>query len=78
MGWKDVLKQVEHKETERKKILKFNKPKEREFGKGQSKCRRCGRTGRGIINKYGLKLCRQCFREIAEELGFKKYGRGRE
>lgn len=35
-------------------------------------CRRCGRKG-GIIRKYNLMYCRQCFREIAEELGFKKY-----
>ena len=35
-------------------------------------CQRCGRK-RGIIRRYGLHLCRQCFREIAPELGFKKY-----
>ncbi len=35
-------------------------------------CERCGRK-RGIIRRYGLHLCRQCFREIAPELGFKKY-----
>lgn len=78
MGWKDIFKQVKHKEAERGRILKFNKPRDREFGKGQSKCRRCGRVGAGIIGKYGLDLCRQCFREIAKDLGFKKYGRGRE
>lgn len=35
-------------------------------------CRRCGRK-RGIIRRYGLHLCRQCFRETAGEIGFKKY-----
>ncbi|MEM0492406.1 MAG: 30S ribosomal protein S14 [Candidatus Thermoplasmatota archaeon] len=35
-------------------------------------CELCGRK-RGIIRKYGLHFCRQCFREKAEELGFKKY-----
>jgi small subunit ribosomal protein S14 len=35
-------------------------------------CVRCGRK-RGIVRRYRLKLCRQCFREIAPELGFKKY-----
>jgi len=25
------------------------------------------------IRRYGLNLCRQCFREIAEDLGFKKF-----
>ena len=28
---------------------------------------------RGIVRRYGMHLCRQCFREIAPELGFKKY-----
>ncbi len=36
-------------------------------------CRRCGRKGRGIIRKYGLMLCRQCFRELAPKMGWKKY-----
>jgi small subunit ribosomal protein S14 len=35
-------------------------------------CRRCGST-RGVIRKYGLFYCRRCIREIAKELGFKKY-----
>lgn len=35
-------------------------------------CVRCGRK-RGIVRRYGMRLCRQCFREIAPELGFKKY-----
>ncbi|HIQ32566.1 MAG TPA: 30S ribosomal protein S14 [Methanothermococcus okinawensis] len=35
-------------------------------------CRRCGRKVRGLIRKYGLYLCRQCFREVAPQLGFKK------
>ncbi|MBS71680.1 MAG: 30S ribosomal protein S14 [Thermoplasmata archaeon] len=35
-------------------------------------CRRCGRK-RGMIRRHGLRLCRQCFRDIAPEIGFKKY-----
>ncbi|MEC7042484.1 MAG: 30S ribosomal protein S14 [Candidatus Thermoplasmatota archaeon] len=35
-------------------------------------CRSCGRK-RGLIRRYGLRLCRQCFRDFAPELGFKKY-----
>ncbi|NIO44575.1 MAG: 30S ribosomal protein S14 [Candidatus Aenigmarchaeota archaeon] len=46
--------------------------KERKFGRGSRICRRCGRKG-AIIRKYDLYYCRQCFREIAKELGFKKY-----
>jgi len=43
----------------------------RKFGKGRIKCIRCGRTG-GVIRKYGLSYCRQCFREDAQKMGFSK------
>ncbi|NGM69455.1 30S ribosomal protein S14 [Natronolimnobius sp. AArcel1] len=35
-------------------------------------CQRCGRK-QGLVGKYDINLCRQCFREIAREMGFKKY-----
>ncbi|WP_224448957.1 30S ribosomal protein S14 [Haloprofundus salilacus] len=35
-------------------------------------CRRCGRK-QALVGKYDINLCRQCFREIAREMGFKKY-----
>ena len=35
-------------------------------------CRVCG-TSHGIIRKYGLMICRQCFREKAKDMGFTKY-----
>ena len=41
-------------------------------GKGSRPCHRCGSYG-PIVRSYGLNLCRQCFRENAEALGFKKY-----
>ncbi|MCS7122485.1 MAG: 30S ribosomal protein S14 [Candidatus Micrarchaeota archaeon] len=41
-------------------------------GKGERKCKMCGTT-KGLIRKYGLYMCRRCFREYAEQLGFKKY-----
>ncbi|HLC54847.1 MAG TPA: 30S ribosomal protein S14 [Candidatus Nanoarchaeia archaeon] len=55
-----------------KKFTKHNKPKERKTGVASKKCRRCGRMG-AHMGQYDLGLCRQCFREIAEEIGFKKY-----
>ena len=48
------------------------KPKKRTTGKALYMCRRCGRYG-GVIKKYGLMYCRQCFREVARKMGFKKY-----
>lgn len=52
---------------------KIRKPKERKFGKGSRACKRCGSKGGTLIRRYGLNICRQCFREAAETLGFKKY-----
>ena len=41
-------------------------------GKGMRKCRFCG-TARALIRSYGLRICRRCFREVGEEVGFRKY-----
>lgn len=41
-------------------------------GKGTRWCKRCGAYN-GLIQKYNLMLCRQCFREVAASLGFVKY-----
>jgi ribosomal protein S14 len=46
--------------------------KERDYGKGSRGCKRCG-SKNGLIRRYGLNICRQCFREVAEKIGFKKY-----
>jgi small subunit ribosomal protein S14 len=35
-------------------------------------CQRCGRE-QGLVGKYDIWLCRQCFREVARDMGFKKY-----
>lgn len=39
----------------------------------KNSCRRCGSKGGSLVKKYGLYLCRQCFREVAKTLGFNKY-----
>jgi small subunit ribosomal protein S14 len=67
-----VFKQLRVKTVKLKKFVKHNAPKERKSGRGTRRCRRCGRI-RGHIKKYGLNVCRQCFREIATKLGFKKF-----
>jgi len=46
--------------------------RQKKYGKGSRPCRRCGQYG-PVIRKYGLMLCRQCFREVARSLGFTKY-----
>ncbi|UCE11878.1 MAG: 30S ribosomal protein S14 [Candidatus Thorarchaeota archaeon] len=47
--------------------------KRKRMGKGSRVCVRCG-THQAIIRSYGLYMCRRCFRETAEKLGFRKYG----
>lgn len=70
--WNKLLQQLRPKPVIMQKFLKHNKPKDRTSGVSKKKCERCGRFG-AHLNQYNLNLCRQCFREIAEEIGFKKY-----
>ncbi len=53
-------------------MVKERHGKPRKFGKGSTHCKRCGNYN-AVIKKYNLLLCRQCFREVAEKLGFKKF-----
>ena len=69
---KKTFKQLKVKPEKLQKFKKHNAPKERTTGYSKYKCRRCGRI-RAVIKKYGLDFCRQCFREVAVDLGFKKY-----
>ncbi|MCX6777431.1 MAG: 30S ribosomal protein S14 [Candidatus Micrarchaeota archaeon] len=41
-------------------------------GKSRRKCRFCG-SAKGLIRKYDLYMCRRCFREVGEGIGFRKY-----
>lgn len=70
--WKKITRQLKKKPVIMQKFMRFNKPKERKTGIAAKKCERCGRFG-AHLNQYNLNLCRHCFREIAEEIGFKKY-----
>jgi small subunit ribosomal protein S14 len=38
----------------------------------QHACQRCDRE-QGLVGKYNIWLCRQCFREMARGMGFRKY-----
>ena len=50
--------------SENKKKTGMNrKPKE---------CKMCG-SQKGFVGRYHLDLCRRCFKQNAERLGFKKY-----
>nr|OQO16556.1 hypothetical protein B0A51_12516 [Rachicladosporium sp. CCFEE 5018] len=43
----------------------------RTYGKGSRECRVCTHKA-GLIRKYGLNICRQCFREKSADIGFVK------
>ncbi|MFH0986530.1 MAG: 30S ribosomal protein S14 [Candidatus Micrarchaeota archaeon] len=49
------------------KVYKF--PKKGEAGRY---CVFCGRND-GMVRKYGICMCRQCFKASAVEIGFNKY-----
>ncbi|ADV65462.1 30S ribosomal protein S14 [Desulfurococcus mucosus] len=53
-------------------MAKIKQPKTYKYGRGTQVCRRCGSRD-AVIQAYGLYLCRQCFREVAAVIGFKKY-----
>jgi len=70
--YRKVFRQLKAKPIKMQKYIKHNSPKQRKFGRSTKKCRRCGCPG-GHISKYGLELCRNCFREVATSIGFKKF-----
>ncbi len=47
---------------------KLGKPEIR----NKKKCNIC-KTQKGVLTKYGLNICRRCFKHNAEKIGFKKY-----
>jgi len=67
-----AFKQLDAKPIKKAKYIKFNQPKARTCGRSLKKCRNCGRD-KAHIGKYGLHVCRQCFRDMALGLGFRKF-----
>ena len=49
------------------------RPENKYKGKGTRRCRICG-ASRALIREHGLYVCKRCFREVAKDLNFKKYG----
>lgn len=72
-NFRKAYTQLKMKPVKWKKYLKHNAPKKRSTGAALKKCRMCG-SHRAFIGKYGITMCRRCFRENAKEIGFKKYG----
>lgn len=51
---------------------KGNKKKVRSKKIREYSCKFCG-TRKGMVRKYGLMICRRCFKDNAPAMGFKKY-----
>jgi ribosomal protein S14 len=51
---------------------KGNEKKERSKKIKEFTCKFCG-AHKGMIRKYNLLICRRCFKDNAESLGFRKY-----
>uniref|UniRef100_A0A8C6DBM5 Small ribosomal subunit protein uS14 n=1 Tax=Moschus moschiferus TaxID=68415 RepID=A0A8C6DBM5_MOSMO len=43
----------------------------RKFSQGSRSCRVCS-NWHGLTGKYGLNMCRQCFRQCVKDIGFIK------
>jgi len=69
--YKKTYKQLKNKKAKWKKFVKHNSPKQESMASPQKVL--CLRKNRAYIQKYTLNQCRQCFRENARSLGFKKY-----
>jgi len=65
-----VFPQVQSTSKMGAKALINSHPKK--YGKGGRRCRVCGNQN-GIIRKYNMNICRQCFRMYAKDIGFVKY-----
>lgn len=71
-NWQKMFTQLDNKPVVKAKYIKHNAKKMRSCGKSNKPCVYCGSV-KGINGKYGLNLCRKCFRQYAQILNFKKY-----
>ncbi|MGC8516381.1 MAG: 30S ribosomal protein S14 [Candidatus Acidifodinimicrobium sp.] len=73
-AYERILNSLQNKPVKRARMMRFNKPKERPYGLGKNRCVRCNRH-EAHIKIHGLNYCRECFKEVSKEMGFKKYGK---
>jgi small subunit ribosomal protein S14 len=67
-----MFNQLDAKPVIKQKYIKNNHKRQRACGRTTKACVHCG-SFRAFNGKYGLNLCRKCFRDFAQRLGFKKY-----
>ncbi len=69
-----IAKNLTGKPAKYSRFVRFNKHKLQPHDLRFRRCIRCGRS-EAHIGVHGLNYCRECFREVAKDLGFKKYGK---
>jgi small subunit ribosomal protein S29e len=52
--------------------MKTNQRQEARKKQAMKRCRVCKGTA-GIIKKYGMNICRRCFKDQALQMGFRKF-----
>lgn len=71
-NWQKMFTQLDSKPVTKAKYIKHNAKKTRSCGYTTKACVHCG-SHRAFNGKYGINLCRRCFRDFAQSLNFKKY-----
>jgi small subunit ribosomal protein S14 len=71
-NWRKMFTQLDNKPVTKAKYIKHNAKRMRSCGRTTKECFNCG-THRAFNGKYGINLCRRCFRDHAQSLNFKKY-----
>lgn len=71
-NWQKMFTQLNAKPITKAKYIKNNAKKVRSCGRTNHACTNCG-SFKAFNGKYSINLCRKCFRDYAQTLGFKKY-----
>jgi small subunit ribosomal protein S14 len=69
-----IAKTLKGKPVKYNRFIKFSSHKIQPHDARSRKCIRCNRP-EAHIGIHGLNYCRQCFREVAKDIGFRKYGK---
>jgi len=67
----EVQQQLTMRGSRLKRLYNIRKALYDKKSKRARRCIRCG-TVKAVIRKYGLYICRRCFREVYHLIGFKK------
>jgi small subunit ribosomal protein S14 len=73
-AFEKIASTLKGKPAKYSRFMRFNKHKMQPNDKRRNVCTRCNRA-EAHISIHGLNYCRECFREIAEDIGFRKYGK---